>query len=60
MKETLITLDVASYLGAFVLCLYAFTRAGDFIAYLLKKFPPDAGHPKNAHASGSRKPRRIG
>jgi hypothetical protein len=58
MKENLIVLDVASYLGAFVLCLYAFTRVGDFIAYLLKKFPPDAAHPERAHASAPRKRRR--
>ena len=58
MKETLIVLDVASYLGAFVLCLYAFARAGDFIDYLLKKFPPDTDHPKPARANAARKSRR--
>ena len=41
-----------------MLCLYAFTRVGDFIAYLLKKFPPDTAHPERAHASAPRKRRR--
>ena len=58
MKENIIFLEILSYFAIFFLGILAFVHAGDFIAYLLKKFPPDAGHPKRAHPSAPRKPRR--
>jgi hypothetical protein len=58
MKENLIVLEVVAYFAAFIVSVLAFVHAGDFIGYLLKKFPPESGRPKRAHANAPRKPRR--
>ena len=58
MNENIIVLNLIAYASMLILVTLAFVHAGDFIAYLLKKFPPEAGHPKRAHADSSRKPRR--
>ena len=58
MKENLVFLEILSYLAIFFFGILAFVHAGDFIAYLLKKFPPNAERPKRARSNAVRKPRR--